>query len=193
MERSAFQPIALVGGLIILSTYAVFAALLLTPLGSIFPRAAAAADRARGGILDADKVCLTRIWLLSTTVSAGTLGTGLILLSFDETVNYSANWNFTIFSAISFFISASLWVPTALVVALDPRWWVRGLAALPVWGTAITNLLLALSATEKTYMFALLVVAVVHHAVLDGGWWVFNFVYLTPTSQPVARPVALQY
>lgn len=196
MERSAFRPIALVGGSVILSTYAVFAALILTPLGQAFPRAAAAADRARGGILDTDNVWLTRIWLLSTTISAGTLGTGLVLLAFDETVEYSADWNFTNMMGIGFFICASLWVPTALAVALDPRWWVRGLAAVPVWGTAVANLLLALSATEETYMFVLLVVAVAHHVFLDGNWWVYRFVYLPSTPQPLAsrandRSVAL--
>jgi hypothetical protein len=193
MHRSAFQPIALVGGSVILSTYAVFAALILTPLGQAFPRAAAAADVARGGILDAENKWLTRIWLLSTTISAGTLGTGLVLLAFDETTNYSADWNFTNSSAIGFFISASLWVPTALAVALDPRWWVRALAALPVWSTAVFNLLLALSTMEETYMFVLLVIAVAHHTLLDGAWWVYRVVYMpsTPPSRPTTRSVAL--
>jgi hypothetical protein len=177
---------------VILSTYAVFAALLLTPLGNIFPNAAKAADVARGGILDVDKIWLTRIWLLSTTISAGTLGTGLVLLAFDETRNYSADWNFTNSSAIGFFIFASLWVPTALAVALDTRWWVRGLAALPVWGTAITNLLLAISAMEEAYMFALLVIAVIHHTFLDGGWWVYRVVYLSSTIQPLSPQVIAQ-
>lgn len=192
-DRDAFRPIALVGGSVILSTYAVFAALLLTPLGRAFPRAAAAADVARGGILDADNVWLTRIWLLSTTISAGTLGTGLVLLAFDETVEYSADWNFTNMMGIGFFICASLWVPTALAVALDPRWWVRGLAAVPVWGTAILNLLLALSAREETYMFVLLVIAVAHHTLLDGAWWVYRVVYVPPTppSRATTRSIAL--
>lgn len=193
MNRSAFRPISLVGGSVILSTYVVFAALILTSLGQAFPRAAAAATVARGGILDVDNKWLTRIWLLSTAVSAATLGTGLVILTFDETVEYSADWNFTNIMAIGFFVSASLWVPTALAVALDPRWWVRGLAAFPVWGTAVFNLLLALSAREEAYIFVLMVIAVTHHALLDGGWWVYRFVYLSPIPPPRAtdRSVAL--
>jgi hypothetical protein len=191
--RAAFRPTALVGGSIILVTYAFFAALLLSPLKRLLPRAARAAIIARGGILDEDKKWLTRIWLMSTIVSACTLGTGLVLLSFDDSVNYSNDWAATTTWALGLFISASFWVPLSLLVALDRRWWVRGLAGLPVWATSVFNLLLAFSAREQAYMFILLIPAVFHHTLLDGGVWVYNFVYLPPNppSRATAHSIAL--
>ena len=185
--RSAFRNTVLIGGAAVLATYLIFAAATASLLERVIPGAAAAAKAARGGILDSKRPLLSRVWITSATVAAGTLGTGLSLVALDTGRNYSSDWRHATEMAIGFFVSAVLWVPIALAAAQAKQLWIKLCAAVPVWSTAVFNLLLAISVDRAPFVSVLLVVAVAHHIIIDGIVWVYMFVFTDFGAEQIAR------
>ena len=161
MSRDWFRAVTLFGGTTTLSTYAwlAFAA-----------QNRDAVTDTIGGLFDTSFKKFA--WLTSTTLAALGIGSGLALISFEDSNNVE-NWNFMTGSAIGFFVCTNLWAPIAYLVSKND--WNRWIPALPVWGTAVGNALIMANLEPKDPVFWLWFVGLFHHVVMDGVLWVHGY------------------
>tara|TARA_B100000787_G_scaffold87028_1_gene64253 strand:- start:8583 stop:9119 length:537 start_codon:yes stop_codon:yes gene_type:complete len=166
MSREWFGAIALIGGIATLSTYAWLA---------FATRDRNSAADTIGGLFDTN--VKKYAWLSSTALATLGIGTGLALVSTQNSVTVE-NWDFMVGSAVAFFVCTILWAPVTYFTSKNR--WNRWIPAFPVWGTAVGNGLIMANLERDEPVFWFWFVGLFHHVVMDGVLWVHG--YLTTTD-----------
>lgn len=156
------------GGGVVLLTYACLVGLFL--FGN--DRQKKAAGFSAGTLFDSQSSTL--VWGLSAGAAVVSVLVELIYLLVNA---YGDAYDPFFEPLLLFFMCAALWAPLTFAVSFYNLPWI--LAALPVWGTGVANVLILMSVAsvpaDKTVLYFFWTVSAVHHIVMDGVIWVSGF------------------